>query len=146
MNYTQCHSEQYAANRVYADVPAVEDRFVTEPIIAVEPAYRQLNEEDLHTLFEQAISDRVVAVSTRLKRISRSLNDCKPVSSETTAQKLYQVPTELVPSNWLPDSQQKTRAMSPGSLWQRTIIAASLALMLLLTGFDLMGVLMLHMR
>ncbi len=145
MYYTQRTSERYA-NCVYADMPAVEDRFVTEPIIAVEPAYRQLNEEELHTLFEQAISDRVVAVSTRLKRISRSLNDCKPVSSETTAQKLYQVPTELVPSNWLPDSQQKTRAMSPGSLWQRTIIAASLALMLLLTGFDLMGVLMLHMR
>jgi hypothetical protein len=144
MYHTQCNSERYA-NCVYADMPAVEDRFVTEPITAVEPAYRQLNEEELHTLFEQAISDRVVAVSTRLKRISSSLNDCKPVSPETTSQRLYQVP-ETAPSNWLPDSQERTRAISLGSLWQRTIIAASLALILLLTGFDLMGVLVLHMR
>ncbi len=130
MHYTQCASEQYA-NCVYADLPAVEDRFVTEPIIAVEPAYRQLNEEELHTLFEQAISDRVVAVSARLKRISGALNDCLPVSSETTSQRMHQAPVEVVPSNWL---------------WQRSVIVASLALMFLLTGFDLMGVLVLHMR
>jgi hypothetical protein len=145
MHYTQCASEQYA-NCVYTDLPAVEDRFVTEPIIAVEPAYRQLNEEELHTLFEQAISDRVVAVSARLKRISSALNDCLPVSSETTSQRMRQAPIEIVPSNWLPDSREKTRSLSPTSLWQRSFIIAGLAVMLLLTGFDLMGVLVLHIR
>ena len=145
MHYTQCYSEQYASC-VYADMPAVEDRFVTEPIIAVEPAYRQLNEEELHTLFEQAISDRVVAVSARLKRISSALNDCLPVSPETTSQRMHQAPVEIVPSNWLPDFREKTRSLSLGSLWQRSFIIASLAVMLLLTGFDLMGVLVLHMR
>ena len=145
MHYTQCASEQYA-NCVYADLPAAEDRFVTEPIIAVEPAYRQLNEEELHTLFEQAISDRVVAVSARLKRISGALNDCLPVSSETTSQRMHQAPVEVVPSNWLPDSRERTRSLSPNSLWQRSFIIASLAVMLLLTGFDLMGVLVLHMH
>lgn len=145
MHYTQCASEQYA-NCVYADMPAVEDRFVTEPIIAVEPAYRQLDEQELHTLFEQAISDRVVAVSARLKRISSALNDCLPVSSETTNHNMYQAPVEVVPSNWLPVSREKTRSFSPTSLWQRSFIIVSLAVMLLLTGFDLMGVLVLHMR
>ena len=130
MHYTQCASEQYA-NCVYTDLPAVEDRFVTEPIIVVEPAYRQLNEEELHTLFEQAISDRVVAVSARLKRVSSALNDCLPVSPEPTSQRMHQAPVEVVPSSWL---------------WQRFVIVASLALMFLLTGFDLMGVLVLHMR
>jgi hypothetical protein len=145
MHYTQCASEQYA-NCVYADMPVVEDRFVTEPIIAVEPAYRQLDEEELHTLFEQAISDRVVAVSARLKRISSSLNDCQPVSPETTHQRMHQAPVEIVPSNWLPGSRERTKLFSPNSLWQRSFIAASLALMLLLSGFDLMGVLVLQMR
>ena len=145
MHYTQCASEQYASC-VYTDLPAVEDRFVTEPIITVEPAYRQLNEEELHTLFEQAISDRVVAVSTRLKRISSALNDCQPVSPETTNHRMHQAPVEIVPSNWLPDSRDRTGSLSPDSLWQRSVIVASLAVMLLLTGFDLMGVLVLHMR
>jgi len=145
MHYTQCNSEQYA-NCVYADLPAVEDRFVTEPIIAVEPAYRQLNEEELHTLFEQAISDRVVAVSARLKHISSALNDCLPVTPETTSQRMHQASVEIVPSNWLPDSRETMRSLSPNSLWQRSLIIASLAVMLLLTGFDLMGVLVLHMR
>src|SRR5260370_16741302 len=120
-------------------MPAVEERFVTEPIIAVEPAYRQLDEQELHTLFEQAISDRVVAVSARLKRISSALNDCQPVSPETTSQRMYQAPVEVVPSNWLPDSREKTRSFSPTSLWQRSFIIAGLAVMLLLTGFDLRG-------
>ncbi len=145
MHYTQCHSEQYASC-VYTDLPAVDDRFVTEPIIAVEPAYRQFNEEELHTLFEQAISDRVVAVSARLKRISSALNDCLPVSPETTSQRMHQAPVEIVPSNWLPDFREKTRSLLLGSLWQRSFIIANLAVMLLLTGFDLMGVLVLHMR
>ena len=145
MHHTQCVSEQYA-NCVNADMPAVEDRFVTEPIIAVEPAYQQLNEEELHTLFEQAISDRVVAVSARLKRISGSLNDCQPVSPGTTKQRMRQVPVEIVSSNRLPDSQKKTRSIAPNDPWQRFFIAACLAVMLLLTGFDLMGVLVLHMR
>lgn len=145
MHYTQCASEQYA-NCVYADMPAVEDRFVTEPIIAVEPAYRQPDEEELHTLFEQAISDRVVTVSARLKRISSSLNDCQPVSPETTRQRMRQAPVAIVPSNWLPDARERTKLFSLNSLWQRSFIAASLALMLLLIGFDLMGVLVLHMR
>src|SRR5260370_40247387 len=107
MHYTQCHSEQYA-NCVYADMPAVEDRFVTEPIIAAEPAYRQLDEQELHTLFEQAISDRVVAGSARLKRNSSALNDCLPVSSETTNQRKHQAPVEIVPSNSQPDSRGRT--------------------------------------
>ena len=145
MHYTQCASEQYA-NCVYADMPAVEDRFVTEPIIAVEAAYRQLNEDELHTLFEQAISDRVVAVSARLKRISGSLSDCLPVSPETTSQRMRQAPIEMAASNWLPGVWESARSLSPRSLWRRSVIAASLALMLLLTGFDLMGVLVLQMR
>jgi hypothetical protein len=145
MHYTQCASEQYA-NCVYTDLPAVEDQFVTEPIIAVEPVYRQLNEEELHTLFEQAISDRVVVVSARLKRISSALNDCLPVSPETTSQRMHQAPVEVVPLNWLPDSRERTRSLSPNRLWQRSFIVASLALMFLLTGFDLMGVLVLYMR
>src|SRR5260370_21610739 len=131
MHYTQCHSEQYA-NCVYADMPAVEDRFVTEPIIAVEPAYRQLDEQELHTLFEQAISDRVVAVSARLKRISSALNDCQPVSLETTSQRMHQASVAVVPSNSLPYLRAKTRSLSPTSLWQQAFLVVAHAVMLLL--------------
>ncbi len=139
----QCNPERYAS-RVYADAPAVEDQFVTEPIIAVEAVCQQLAEEELHTLFEQAISDRLLAISMRLKRISSPLN--APQRVETTSQGMRLDGAEMVPATMLPGMQQRTRLSLPGKVWRRYVILSSVALMLILTGFDLMGMLVLFAR
>ncbi len=47
------------------DTEVVEDRFVTMPVLPAAPAYQPANEEELHTSFEQAISDRLLAVNTQ---------------------------------------------------------------------------------
>jgi hypothetical protein len=125
----QCHPERYLG-RVYADAPAVGDQFVTEPIIAVETVYQQLAEEELHTLFEQAISDRLLAISMRLKRISGPLN----------------APQRVETATMLPGTQRRTRLSLPGKVWRRYLMLSSVALMLMLTGFDLMGMLVLFAR
>ena len=57
-----------------ADASVVNNRFATEPIAVVKPAEQPLSEEELYTLFEQAISDRVQAVRVRLNRISQRLH------------------------------------------------------------------------
>ncbi len=48
------------------DTEVVEDRFVTMPVLPAAPAYQPANEEELHTSFEQAISDRLLAVNKQL--------------------------------------------------------------------------------
>jgi len=138
----QSNAERYV-NCIYADVPAAEDQFVTEPIIAVEAIYRQLTEEELHTLFEQAISDRLLAISMQLKRISLPLNGQQRV--ETTSQGMRLDGAETVPSNML-RLQPRTWLSLPGKVWRRYVVLSSIALMLILTGFDLMGMLVLLAR
>jgi len=141
----QCNAERYASC-VYVDVPAVEDQFVTEPIISVEAVYQQLAEEELHTLFEQAISDRLLAISMRLKRISSPLSCLPYARSETTSHGMRLDGAEIVPATMLPETQQRTSLSLQWNAWRRCVILSSVALILISTGFDLMGVLVLHAR
>jgi len=132
------------AHCVSADVSEVDNQFATEPLTAVKPAEQQVSEEELLRFFEQAISDRIQAISACAKRVSGSLTpqphttgDARPTGSVDGAPS-----TE----SWSKRGGAGMWSSLPGNPWQRRIILVSLALLLLLSGFDLMGVLILHMR
>ncbi len=132
------------ADRVTAGVSVVDDRFATEPIPVVKPAEQQLSEEELHTLFEQAISDRVQAVSARLSHISGPLAR-RP---HTSGYECCAASLQIAPSTE-PLRQRSDGGLWPSLLsntWRHGITLASLALLLVMSGFDLMGLLVLHMR
>ena len=121
MNSTLC-------DRVNLDVSSfVQDQFATTPVIAVHPAlaYQQPNEEELHTSFEQAISDRVVAINKQLSRISGPLINSQAMRSVKRQ-------NNFLNSTFLSQAQRQC------------ILYLSLAMMFLLVGFDLMGLLMLY--
>ena len=104
----------------------LQDVFATAPMKAV--TYHQENEEELHTSFEDAISDRVLAMNRQLQRLSGSLAEVRCIEPHTDV---------LV--------KQGGFAWRP-ALSMRTARLVGLALMLVLIGFDLMGLLVLHMR
>ena len=121
-----------------------DDQFATQPVPTVETADEQLSEEELHALFEQAMSDRMQAISACLSPISGQLTH-RP---NTTHHRWDVSSVEVEPST--EQSRQCSAAGTWSSLlntmWQRGITLACLALMLVMTGFDLMGLLILHMR
>src|SRR5215813_2534000 len=61
---------------------SVVDRFATEPVTAIQVADEPLSEEELHTLFEQAMSDRLLAFGARLSRSSESLTTLSEMSGQ----------------------------------------------------------------
>jgi hypothetical protein len=100
---------------------------------AVLPPYEAPSEEELHTSFEQAISRRTSELHERLSRYSYpalSAQSGRFVEINTTAND--------------PAIQSKSKAAKTG--WQRFVILSGLALMFMLIGFDLMGLLVLHMH
>jgi len=133
------------------DTAVVEDRFATMPVLPAATAYQPANEEELHTSFEQAISDRLLAVNKQLSLKSGPLAHTErlELNTEPLSQR-NQVQSSI--TNFTPATaplQQRSGKLLPellGNVWQRSIIFASLTLMLMLLGFDLMGLLVLHMR
>jgi hypothetical protein len=109
-----------------------EDLFATAPMIALSSTARQSDEEELYTSFEQAISDRARTISRQLSQLSG------PVSGLYSAQRTTDA---LLP--W----QAKTPGRALFGLkrhqWRRSVSHICLALMLVLLGFDLMGLLVL---
>jgi hypothetical protein len=121
-----------------------DDQFATQPVPTVETADEQWSEEELHTLFEQALSDRMQANSACLRPISGQLTH-RP----NTTHHWWDVSSVAVE----PSTEQSRQCSAAGTwssllttTWQRGITLACLALMLVMTGFDLMGLLILHMR
>jgi len=125
-----------------------QDRFATMPAITAVPAYQPPSEEELHTSFEQAISDRLLVINRQLSIISGPLAQTQGLpftyhlssgflnqSDATTFVKLSAVPVQLKPQPAL-----------PANAWQRKLVFGCLALMFILIGFDLMGLLMLYIR
>jgi hypothetical protein len=119
------------AHFVSADVSEVDSQFVTEPMTAVKLAEQQVNEEELLGSFEQAVSDRMEAISACSNLISGPLTH---------------QPHTIVDREGLVTRDAGIWSSLLSNPWQRGIILASLALLLLMSGFDLMGVLILHMR
>jgi hypothetical protein len=118
-----------------AKLPASEDTFATEPAVVAQSVYQRLDEEALHALFEQAISDRLGAVAERLRLCSGQLSN-RP--SEAIAQQDVAVPG--IPL------RRGTYGLWPNQIWQRRVIFASLVCMLVMAGFDLMGILILRLH
>lgn len=133
MNSILCSSAdtELDIRRITADMPAPEDMYATAPMALLQPAYRQTDEE-LHTSFEEAISDRVLAVNRQLQRLSGTLTSTRQVQPQT--------------SSWLKKQVLALRSSSFEKAWPKGILFAASALILLMAGFDLMGLLVLHMR
>lgn len=121
-----------------------DDPFATEPLFAMKRVKRQECEEELHRLFEQAISDRVLVVSTRLKRISGPcIQWFPPADRERCTGSVAAMPS----SGLLGQKSHTGRETSlPSQTLPRGLLMASFALFCLLIGFDLMGLLVLYMR
>lgn len=127
------------------DTETFENIYATVPMPVVTPVYVRPDEEELYTSFEEAISDRVLAMRGRLSRSSDPLlythsagcntdvafSACASTSNTTAAQ-----------ASLLATSKQKRSRLS----WQRATIFTCAALSFALIGFDLMGILMLHVH
>lgn len=121
----------------------VEDRFATMPVLAVSPLTQPLSEEELHTSFEQAISDRLMIVNQRLSRASGPLTYTYPQRSQMHTEPLGDI-NAMNSAVYPPVPEQQHHAAPSKGDWRRLFTYCCLALMFTLIGFDLMGVLMLH--
>jgi hypothetical protein len=115
-----------------ADTPVPEDIYATVATAHVRPVYRRSDEEELYISFEEAISDRVLAVNRQLQRLSGTLAGTQQTGPWTGV---------ALKSHIL-----AIRPPSFESAWQKVILFAGIALILLLSGFDLMGLLVLHLH
>lgn len=113
---------------ITADTATPEDMYATSPLAVVRPTYAQPNEEELHTSFEEAISDRVLAVNRQLRRLSVPLTGNLPVQS---------------PASTAVNQRSLTLL---GRAWRQGMLFVAIAFMLVMVGFDLMGLLILHAR
>jgi hypothetical protein len=109
-----------------------EDLYATTPLVVVRPTYTLPNEEELHTSFEEAISDRVLAVNRQLRHLSNPLTDCMVVKSPTYSPLKVQ--------------SLLARLKRPGYTSRKALYYMAIALMLVMVGFDLMGLLVLQTR
>jgi hypothetical protein len=126
--------------------------YTTEPMLPAikKLPYQQPDEEELHTSFEEAISDRLFALHSRLSRLSnpiRAIQDAERNTDtviSTTSIRNTTAPQAFVQIVTTPDRLENVS--HPTGTWKRTTIFACSATMFLLLGFDLMGFLVLHMH
>lgn len=111
------------------ETTALEDIYSTTPLKAIRSLYRQSNEDELHSSFEEAISDRVYALNKQLRHLSVPLIDNVPVQSS------------IYPHVELQAKPPHFTLLRPGS--QQLILLISIAFMLIMVGFDVMGLLIL---
>jgi hypothetical protein len=133
---------------IQTDNLPIEDSYATVPMTAVRPLYQPSDEEELYTSFEEAISDRLLAVRERLSRISDPALSIPEVLCNTYPHWQPQAQTSQPAYISMPliVSGNESRSSLLDSGWQRIVIFASFALMCILIGFDLMGLLVLHMH
>lgn len=112
--------------------PALEDFFATAPMLVIwrEPDWQR--EEEAYTSFEAAISNRVLALKER--RISASMETVARKNSSPAMNRLVNRAFTL----W-----QNVRSRK---IWKRSILLFGMALMFMLIGFDVMGLLVLMAR
>ena len=108
---------------------AFEDVYSTTPLITMRSIYQQPNEEELHSSFEEAISDRVFALNKQLRHLSLAQIDNVP------AQSLMRDVVEL------PGDPAFFTLLSSRS--RQVMLLIAIAFMLMMVGFDFMGLLVL---
>lgn len=111
--------------------------YTTAPMAVVLPAQPPYDEEELHTSFEEAMSERIKAMSGRLGRLSSSALSVQSIQRDTDPILHFNIPLEKSEN----DAEQL-----PHKSWRRIVIYSSLACMFTLLGFDIMGLLVLHMH
>ena len=114
----------------FADTTIPEDMHATTPMAIVRATCWQSSEEELHTSFEQAISDRVLAVNKQLKRLSYPRTGAVHSQTDTTVTQRSLV----------------THLTLLEQAWQRHMRYIAIAFLLVMVGFDLMGLLVLHLH
>ena len=106
-----------------------EDIYATSPLVAVRSIYRQSNEDELHSSFEEAISDRVFALNKQLRHLS------VPLIANVSAQ------SSMCAEVKLQSSPTRFTLLRPGS--RQVMLLIAIAFILIMVGFDLMGLLVL---
>ena len=105
--------------------------FVTTPMPAFRPLFQQPDEEEVYTSFEEAMSERVLAVNRQLSHLSRAQSRVRQSVSQVECGRSSRAGGALV----------RVR-----KAWQSALLLLSMALMLVLLGFDVMGLLVLHVH
>ena len=124
---------------------AVDDAYATLPMAVM---FQSSNEEELYSAFEDAISGRISSIQARLHSISNAQLHTQQRACGTNAI----IPAQAVNTGGEPGvdfateptmaSLQPPRVIS----WQNRLMHACLALIFIMLGFDLMGLLALHVR
>ena len=133
-----CGRSGFAGNRSIStfhnttQTPAPQDLFATTPMQAVWREPDRQREEEAYTSFEAAISNRVLALKER--HISARMQTAAYGGAPSALDRL--VNTAF--TTW-------HNACARG-LWKRGLLLLGVALMLILVGFDLMGLLVLYAR
>jgi hypothetical protein len=127
-------SPDESADDTYAvspDMTSIGDSlYATTPMPAFRPVFEQPDEE-AYTSFEEAMSERVLAVKRQLSQLSRA--------HSRVGQSVSQVEGGR-------SSREGGALARVGKAWQSGVLLLSMALMLVLLGFDLMGLLVLHVH
>ena len=111
------------------ETATLEDKYSTTPLIMMRSIYRQSNEEELHSSFEEAISDRVFALNKQLRHLS------VPLIANVSAQ------SSMCAEVKLQSSPTRFTLLRPGS--RQIMLLIAIAFMLIMVGFNLMGLLVL---
>ena len=110
----------------------------TAPMVAVLPPYQPPSEEELYTSFEEAISKRSGALYGGMLShpalYTQNTCDSDRITYTHTTHNVAEI------------RRQNRSQLLPSSAWQRCVVLINLALIFMLTGFDLMGLLILHMH
>lgn len=137
---TRATSAEVHTGSIHANFPPdsllERNAYATAPMVAVLPPYQFPGEEELYTSFEEAISKRSSALSLNRIRYSNHSTAVAPDMAQrnriTQAHTIHNIPA------------MRRVQLLPASAWQRFIMLSGLALIFMLIGFDLMGLLILH--
>jgi hypothetical protein len=153
MNGTLCISNDTIFDEVLleGETVATGNTYATELMPAIEkPGYQRSDEEELHTSFEEAISDRILALHSRLSHLSNPMLDVQYTRRNTEAMLSTRTTSRDTTGKLVQITHHSTDRLEHGSLptvaWRRATIFACSAMMFLLLGFDCMGFLVLHMH
>ena len=157
MNSLLLQPAEFMQDRIaYTDdilvMPAMDDAFATTPMPSIPPAFLVNSEEDVYTSFEEAISDRVLALQRQLQHAQSGIGQFYPGRRQSGIGQFYPGRRQTSP---LPSTDPHSGTMSEGRgdaclrpdilspVTFNPVILAALGLALLLLGFDLMGLLVL---
>ena len=130
----------------------VDNRFATMPSLAAVsvpasvPTYRPFDEEELHTSFEQAISERVIAVKRMLHMHTHAHVVSGLLEQQTVPLALVAPSVDARQTKRTERLPRKSTALLHTNPVMRGLTYTGLALIFALLGFDVMGILALFAR